>query len=122
MNNVIKFPRLKKTLPNIAFDSEKIKAAMPSASTVNGVIAWLWFAVRVPVFLVLYWLRLPVVLVCNLLSVPLLFAWLFAWYAFPEKHAMVWGFAVISLVAFVAEWLYDLVLMAISPQAMMKTL
>lgn len=86
------------------------------------VLFWLWFAIRLPAFLVLYWLRGPIVLVCNLIFGPFLVAWLFAWYAFPDKPHMVWGFATISFVAFVAAWVYDFILMFLSPQDMMQNL
>jgi hypothetical protein len=54
--------------------------------------------------------------------VPLLFLWLFTWYAFPEKPQMVWTFAAASFIAFVVQWVYDFVLMALSPQDMIATL
>lgn len=95
---------------------------MPGVETVTAVLACLWLIARIPLFLVMFWLRLPVLLVCNLISGPMLFAWLFAWYAFPEKTAMVWGCAAFSFVAFFVSWLYDVILMLISPFDMLKTL
>lgn len=125
MSNVIKFkPKGQRALPAPAFeiDAEKIKKAMPKASTVKGVLAWLFLLVRLPLFLVMYWLRLPIIFLCNLVSIPMLLAWLFALYAFPEKSAMVWGFGIASFSAFVVSWAYDFILMVISPQDMMMTL
>lgn len=124
MSNVVKFPKAKRGLPALDLDAAKIKAkaAMPKAATIKGVLAWLLLLVRVPVFLVMYWLRLPVMFVCNLVSVPMLLAWLFSLYAFPDKHAMVWGFGIVSFAAFVMGWMYDFILMAIAPQDMMMTL
>jgi hypothetical protein len=122
MSNIVKFPKAKQVAPPIQVNTERIKAPMPPGATVTTVLKWMWLIVRVPLFLVLYWLRMPVILVCNFISVPLLFAWLFAWYAFPEKTAMVWGFAALSLAAFVVMWLYDIVLMLLSPQEMIHTL
>jgi hypothetical protein len=66
----------------------------------------------------MFWLRPIVVMVCNLVSVPMLFCWLFSWYAFPERPKMVWGSAIISFVAFAATWVYDAILIAISPKDM----
>lgn len=86
------------------------------------VLFWLWKAVRLPLFLVMYWLRLPVVLVCNWVSTPCLLLWLFTWYAFPEKPHMVWGFCFVGFAAFVVAWLYDLVLMALSPEETIRVL
>jgi hypothetical protein len=122
MSNIVKFPKTKQVAPPIRVNAERIKATMPRGATVTTVLKWMWLIVRVPLFLVLYWLRMPVMLVCNFISVPLLFAWLFAWYAFPEKTVMVWGFATLSLAAFVVMWLYDIVLMLLSPQEMFHTL
>ena len=113
-NNVVKFPKAKKTIPTLDLTADKIKSAMPEPSTVKGILAWFWLVVRLPVFLVMYWLRLPVIFLCNMISVPMLLAWLFAWYAFPDKPQMVWSFAVVSFAAFVIAWFYDFVLMAIA--------
>ncbi|CAG1004614.1 hypothetical protein MTYP_03187 [Methylophilaceae bacterium] len=122
MKNVVKFPKAKRPLPALDRDATKIKAAMPRASTVKSVLVWLWFVVRLPVFLLMYWLRLPIIFLCNIISFPMLLAWLFAWYAFPDKTAMVWGFATVSFLAFLIGWTYDFILMAISPQDIMRTL
>jgi hypothetical protein len=89
-------------------------------STVKKVILWIWIAVRMPIFLILLWLRIPAIFICKLVSLLMLIAWLFAWYAFPDKTSMVWGFGTISLIAFVVIWAYDLILIAISPPDMMK--
>lgn len=123
MSNVVKFPKAKRSMP--AFDISLIntaKEAIPRNSTVRGMLAWLWCVVRLPVFLVMYWLRLPIIFLCNLISIPMLMAWLFAWYAFPDKTAMVWGFCFVSFTAFVIGWIYDFLLMALSPQEIMRTL
>jgi len=122
MSNVVRFPKGKRALPALDLDATKIKAAMPKAAPVKGVFAWLFLMVRLPLFLVMYWLRLPIIFLCNLVSIPMLLAWLFAWYAFPDKTAMIWGFGIVSFLAFVIAWTYDFILMAISPQEMMMTL
>lgn len=80
----------------------------------------LWAIVRVSLFVVRYWLRLPVMFVCRLISVPTLLAFLFSLCAFPDKHAMVTGFGVLSFGAFTALWLYDTLLIWLSPQDMMR--
>ena len=87
-----------------------------------GLFAFAWMLVRVPLFLVLYWLRIPVMLICNVISIPALFAFLFSWYAFPDKTRMIVALAAVSFTAFVILWAYDYVLMLLSPQDMMKTL
>jgi uncharacterized MAPEG superfamily protein len=120
-NNVVKgnFPKSRRSLPGLHLSAGKIKAAMPKASTVKGIFAWLWLAVRLPLFLVLYWLRLPVTMVCNLISVPLLLAFLFGLlFALPEYRSMVWGVGCVSFVAFALHWAYDSLLMWLSPDNM----
>lgn len=122
MSNVLKFPKVRRTLPDLGIDAAKVKSSIPKASTVKSIFVWLVLFVRLPLFLLMYWLRLPVIFLCNLVSVPMLLAWLFALYAFPDKSAMVWGFGMVSFGAFVISWVYDFVLMAISPQDMIATL
>ncbi len=78
-------------------------------------LAGIGMVIRYPLFVILYWLRFPVMLVCNLISIPLLFAWLFAWYAFPDKTPMIWGFGLASLGAFMITLWYDLILGFLSP-------
>lgn len=122
MSNVLKFPKTKRSLPAFDINSPKIKAMFPKGSTAKSILVWVWLIVRLPVFLLMYWLRLPVIFLCNLISFPMLLLWLFALYAFPDKHSMVWGFGTISFLAFVIGWTYDFILMAISPQDMIKSL
>ena len=79
-------------------------------------------AARWTLFLVLYWLRLPVMLISQLISVPALFAWLFSMYAFPEHHTMVVTFGVMSFSAFAMMFLYDSLLMWLSPGQTVRVL
>lgn len=123
MSNIVKFPHGKESTPE---PYEAKPRHVPELQTHNdqpsAVWTKLWMIVRVPLFLVLYWLRAPVMLVCNLISFPLLLMWLFAWIAWPERTVLVWGFATISFGAFVVLWLYDTLLMALSPQDIVRTL
>lgn len=126
-NNVLKFPNKTKTFKApVQINTERIKEALKPVSvkriTVTSLLLSVLYIIRLPVFLILYWLRLPVVFVCNLVSIPMLCAWLFAWYAFPDKTHMVWGFATVSFTAFVVAWCYDYLLMAISPQELQRLL
>lgn len=122
MSNVRMFPKTKRPIPVADIDVDKIKAAMPKGMSVLGVLSWVWFLVRLPLFLVLYWLRLPIVFICNLISVPALLAWLFTLYAIPDKPLMHWLIGGLSFAAFVVSWFYDYVLVALSPQDIMRTL
>lgn len=125
MSNVLKFPKKFQGPPVERLkriDLAGLKAAAPSRATLRGVLGFAWMLVRLPLFLVLYWLRLPVMLVCNFVSIPALAAFLFAWYAWPDKTRMVVAFGVVSFIAFVVLWTYDYVLMALSPQDLVKSL
>jgi hypothetical protein len=124
MSNVKSSTRTKK--PRVSrvmrADIDRMRAALPPLQTPRGILAVAWLIVRVPLFLVLYWLRLPVMLVCNLISIPALAAFFFAWYAFPERTNMVIAFAVVSFGAFAVLWIYDFVLMALSPEDTVRML
>jgi len=122
MSNMVKFPKPGTPGHALEVSADTIEEGPSRGATVKAVLGWLLLAVRLPVFLVMYWLRLPVIFVCNLVSAPALLAWLFSLYAFPDKHEMVWGFGVISFTAFVMAWVYDFVLLAISPQEMTRSL
>ena len=74
--------------------------------------------IRLPIYLIMFWLRLPVVWLCGAASTLFLFAWLFSLYAFPDKKEMVWGFGLISFGAFVVSWVYDWMLMIVAPHDM----
>jgi len=112
-NVVVNFPKPKRPLPSLHLNADKIKAVMPKVSALK-VFAWMWFIVRWPVFLVLYWLRMPVLMVCNLLSVPTMIAFLFGLYAFPEHRAMVYAVGGVSFAAFAVHWAYDSLLIWLS--------
>lgn len=125
MSNVFKFPtRIKKPRVSrvMSADIRRMKSALPPLQTLRGLLAVAWLIIRVPLFLVLYWLRLPVMVVCNFVSIPALVAFLFAWYAFPERTNMVIAFGVVSFAAFAVLWIYDFVLMALSPEDTVRVL
>ena len=81
--------------------------------------AWIFIIIRIPLFLVMCWLRLPIALLCELISIPSLFAFIFCWYAFPIPK-MLWGIGLLSFSSFALLWLYDTILMALSPYAMIR--
>lgn len=125
MAKVLQFP--KKVASPPSFDVIKGAKRAKAAAAARGpglrsVMSVAWMVLRLPLFLLLYWFRLPVMLVCNLISIPTLLAFLFSWYAFPDKTHMIAAFGVTSFVAFVVLWCYDYVLMSLSPQEMMRTL
>ncbi len=119
MADVLQFPKPPKSTRRIRrLEPEQIGETGSRRSAIKAVCALVWLLVRVPLFLVMYWLRGPVVLLCSAISTPMLLAFGFAWYAFPEKTAMVWGFGIISFLAFFVMWVYDFILMALSPHDM----
>lgn len=106
MSKIIKFPnrsgdeREAEELDFRQLDCEQLKTDRQGASG-GGWTLWnmarvLLNIVRLPVFLVLYFLRAPVVLLCSVLYLPLFLLALFAWYAFPEKPQMWGSFGVVS--------------------------
>lgn len=122
MGKVFKFPGVE-TIDVQQPDqvASQLKASMPSRFTAGAVALFVVKTLRVALFLVMYWLRMPIVGICNLISVPLLLAFLFVWFAFPDKTNMLIGFGVLSFTTFVMAWLYDFILMMLSPQSMVKT-
>ena len=122
--NVVKFPT--KYRPPLVAGPAEVDASRDGRravlAAVLAVLVLAWTIIRMPVFLVLYWLRMPVTLLCNLISMPSFFVFLFAWYAFPEHMNMVRLFGVVSFVSFVGAYLYDVLLMAIAPGNMMRML
>lgn len=123
MSNVLNFPKKYKRLPVITEQERaRLKATQPKLEGRFNLFTFVWLAVRLPLFLVMYWLRMPVMLICNIVSIPALGAFIFTWYAFPEKTNMMIGFGVLSFVAFALFYFYDYVLMALSPQELIRTL
>jgi hypothetical protein len=116
MTNIVKFPKQEQEQRGDSMDG-----ANQSRSKLAGVLAWLWAVVRLPLFLVLYWLRGPVVFLCNLVSVPAFLAFLFGLYFLPEHRAMVWGVGGMSFAAFAMRWAYDSLLMWLSPDRLVFT-
>lgn len=114
MSNVLDFPKAKRE-NGLKLAAEKLKQMTPSANSVMTIFSALFYIVRMPLFLVMSWLRVPVVMLCNFISFPLFLCWLFAWYAFPDKPVMYRGFGIISFIAFVAGIAYDWILLKIAP-------
>ncbi len=103
-------------------DSVEPVRARPARSRLIKCMGMLWRMTRALVFLVLYWLRWPAVLVASLISGPTLVAFLFALWAFPEHHTMVVALGVTSFAAFALQWLYDGLLLWLSPNETMRLL
>lgn len=122
MRNVLKFTKALALAPVTPADQQMGVKARSGWAAMWLVVGWVWLVLRVPIFLLLYWLRLPIQFVCNLVALPMLLLCLFSLYAFPDKQEMVWGSGVISFLAFTLAWIYDWLLMAIAPQGMVRML
>lgn len=126
MTNIVQFPlKTKKKItyrPAINIHAMDGKGLATSAPVFKKALSFLWNFVRLPLFFVMYWLRLPVMAVCKVVSVGSLLGWLVALVVIPNDTHRVWGMAIISLSFFVIEWTYDYFLMMLSPQEMIKTL
>lgn len=124
MSKILKFPERPQEQRRIEFDADsidRIEAEKQPRSTLVRVLAWLLSVVRLPLFLVLYWLRGPVVFLCNLVSVPAFLAFFFGLYFLPEHRAMVWGVGGMSFAAFAMRWAYDSLLLWLSPDKLIFT-
>lgn len=126
--NVIKFPKAPvrdldelDNAPILDGDAEEEGAEARDSKGKRAMYA-IGRGLRFVLFIVMYWLRLPIVGLCSIVSVVMLFATLFAMYAFPDKSNMVWSFGVTSLTTFFIAWCYDFVLMKLSPMPMVDTL
>jgi hypothetical protein len=122
-NKVLRFP--KKPVRKLAANDDVSASAEKNQSSPSKAVRALKMVgrvIRFALFMVMYWLRVIVVNVCSIVSVVMLFAWLFSMYAFPDKTNMVWAFGTISLACFVVAWAYDFVLMKLSPVPMIDSL
>lgn len=121
-NNVYHFPR---RLPGAvepmapANDDAPVGDPRPAGGRFLGAIL---YGLRYFVFLVLFWLRGPIVGLAGFLSVVSLIGFLVAFFFLPEKKEMVWGCGVFSFVSFAFVWGYDRLLMALSPVDMIQSL
>ncbi|ENO90949.1 inner membrane protein [Thauera sp. 28] len=119
MGNIIKFPK-RPDDEAAELDAEGIRAAIrPPRPTPAAVLAWLWRLLRLPLFLVLYWLRMPIVGLCRLVSGPALLCFLAGFFFFgsdsPHRH-IVWVFGGVSFTAAALAWFYDSLLLALAPE------
>lgn len=118
MGNIVKFPN-GVAVPAAATDEPDHQgAAQRQRAGFLGVLLRLLSLLRLPLFLVLYWLRFPVLMVCNFVFVPALLAFLAGlWLSHhvPQYRAMVWGVGGLSFAAFVLRWAYDSLLIWLAP-------
>jgi len=93
---------------------------------VGAIFRMIFLFIRLPIFFVLFWLRGIVVTISNFIGSITLFACFFCWFAHsyapndPMFGKMIWPCAIASLCFFILGWLYDYVIMWISPQDMSR--
>lgn len=120
MSNIVRFPKRPEAPQTAELDADSIKAAVrPPRPSLPALLAWLWRLLRLPLFLVLYWLRLPIVAVCNLTSGPAFMAFLAGLFlidAGSPHRPIVWFLGGVSFVAVSLGWLYDSLLLALAPE------
>jgi hypothetical protein len=124
MGKIVKFPKATSAPRAGELDAGRIKAVSLPRVSLAGVLAKLWAVVRLPLFLVLYWLRGPVLFVCNLVSVFGFLTFLVGlWISSkePQYRSMVWGVGGMSFGAFAVRWAYDAMLMRLSPDTLIFT-
>lgn len=80
------------------------------------VLAFLWAVVRMPLFMVLMWLRAPVLIMFNLLGSLASLCFVFGLLFFREKHSILWSLGGMSFAAFALRWAYDSLLLWLSPE------
>lgn len=118
MGKIVSFPKALSAPQAGDPDAGRTRAVTLPRVSLAGVLAKLWAVVRLPLFLVLYWLRGPVLFVCNLVSVFGLLAFLVGlWISSkaPQYSSMVWGVGGMSFAAFVFLLGYDSLLLRLAP-------
>lgn len=117
---ILKFPSRPQKQSFIT-NGDDVQPGIKKKEAIKRVLIWLWRIARWPLFLVIYWLRMPILMICNLVSVPAMLAFLFGLYALPEYRAMVWGVGGISFFAFTLHFVYDYLLLWLSPDGVIFT-
>jgi hypothetical protein len=116
-NNIVIFPNKK---PGFQFKNRiNVSSRLPRTNTVMAVSRRMWEVLRPVLFILLYWLRMPVVGFFRLISGPALFFCFVGYFMFPDGHPHKWGvlsfLAGLSLAAFVLSFLFDSLLVSLSP-------
>jgi hypothetical protein len=111
MTNVYQFPGKKSVVQAIRVKS----LAEPRVKMI--VSGWLWSATRSMLFILLYWLRIPVVGFFRLISGPLLLFCFVGYFLLPPAHKWeILAFSAgLSLSSFVLAFLFDCLLAKLSP-------
>ncbi len=122
MSKIISFPKVSRRDQGVESLEHQEGGDAFATEPPGGVSAWLFNALRTVFFLVLYWLRGPILWVCGVVSILALLAFLITLYAYPSKQSMVWGLGILSFLAFVIQWAYDEVLLMLSPRDVVRQL
>lgn len=119
MSNVYKFPDTGGEPPGLVSNDTDEEGSQRSKVALGILLGFLMF-LRTILYLVMYWLRLPVLFLCNLVCGLGFFGALFGWMV--AKPDMMWLFGILSFTAFIIRWGYDFILAFISPEEVMRTL
>lgn len=119
MSNVYKFPDAGREPPKLIPHNAEEEGSQKS-NVALGILLGLLMFLRTILYLVMYWLRLPVLFLSNLVCGLGFFGALFGWMV--SKPDMLWLCGILSFTAFVIRWGYDFILAAISPEEVMRTL
>jgi hypothetical protein len=91
-------------------------------SAISIILHILWNLVRIPIFLTLFWLRGPIILLCECISGTLFLAFIILLVVSPDRTGWLWALGGASFGVFVLAWAYDYLLMILSPHTMIRIL
>ncbi|MCC7684740.1 hypothetical protein [Janthinobacterium sp. FW305-128] len=94
---------------------------MKSKDIIKNVFLFIFKAMRLSLFLVMYWLRAPILMVGGYVSCFSLMALIISYIVHPVS-SMLWGFGLVSFFSFSLLWLYDYILIELSPNEMARIL
>jgi hypothetical protein len=133
VNNIYLFSRTKKLHPAQSADvSDELAGeganqrsdAMPDAAQSFGATAGglavgaglgVLKMVRHIAFVALAWLRIPLSLLCQVITAGCFIALALGFFIAPDKHEMLWLMGGMGFASFAFLWVYDMVLMWLSP-------
>lgn len=122
MSNIRKFPSGEVGGSRAHSHSDDDGVRPLNRSAVRAGATYFLIGIRLTLFFVLYWLRMPITMVCSALSVLTFLAFLLSIGIFRDKPHIIFTLGAVSLVLFVVGWVYDAVLVALSPTEVVRTL
>lgn len=96
--------------------SNTIKSEGHPPSPLYRFLSLLSVVVRKLIFLVLMWLRTPILYVIHILGLLFTVGFFVALVCFRERHLMLWSLGGLSFIAFSMRWFYDSLLLKLSTE------